>query len=155
MSDDESAPGEAAFRRFEADDDREIEVKDDPTPNANFDEGRFDEVIDAINSCGTLQVESDGFNMVIELSATADDTYGDRGVTMSMTAVMTHPELLEPLELEFSAHAFVLGSVSVSLTASDGVDGQSAEEVRVVPGDHDLLDGIAAQLEPEIEALQG
>lgn len=153
MSPDDAA-SDAAYRLFETSDDREIEIKIDPTPNPNFEEGRIDEVIDAVNSCDTIEVEQDGFTMTLDIEATADDTYGDRGVVISMRATMNHEELLAPLELGFSARAFVVGSVSVSLSSSDGIDGQTADEVHVVPGDHDLLADIAAALEPAVADIQ-
>lgn len=153
MSHDD-ATSDAAYRLFETADDREIEVKLDPTPNPNFDEGRMDEVIDAINSCGTIEVQEAGFTMTLDIRAAAEGTFGDRGVVMSMLATMDHAELLAPLELEFSARAFVVGSVAVSLSSADGITGRTAEEVRVVPGDHDLLDSLAATLEPAVADVQ-
>lgn len=152
--DEDEDESDAAIRVFEAADGREIEVKLDPTPNPNFGEDVMAGIIDAVNSCSTIEVEQDGFTMAIELEASADDTNGDRGVTMAMDAHMTHPQLTAPLELHYSARSYVLGSVSVSLSASDGVAGQTNADIEVVPGDHDLLELLAEQLETGVADVQ-
>ena len=154
MRDDDDDDGDAAIRSFETSNGQGIEVKLDPTPNPNYAEGIMGDLIRAVDACDTVEVEIDGFSVSIEISATPDDTYGDRGVRMQMLAVMSHPALLAPLELDFSSLSYLVGSVAVSIEASGGIAGQTAEEIRVVPGDHDLVDALAAALEPEVEAVQ-
>lgn len=145
---------DAAIRSFADADGREVEVKLDPTPNPNFGEGQMAKVIDAVNSCTTIEFDNQGYAMAVDLVATPDDTYGDRGVRLQMLAVMSHPQLPEPLELDFTSLAYVLGSVAVSVEAAGAPAGQTAADVRVLPGDVHLLDELAAALEPEVEALQ-
>ncbi|NLD76897.1 MAG: hypothetical protein GX643_09550 [Acidimicrobiales bacterium] len=145
---------DAAIRSFADADGREVEVKLDPTPNPNFGEGQMAKVIDAVNSCTTIELDNQGYAMAVDLVATPDDTYGDRGVRLQMLALMSHPQLPAPLELDFTSLAYVLGSVAVSIEAAGAPTGQTAADVRVLPGDVHLLDELAAALEPEVEALQ-
>ncbi len=145
---------DAAYRKFETADGRNVEVKLDPTPNPNFEEGRIDDVIDAVNSCSGIEVDQDGFRLAIDLLATADSTFGDRGVVLVADMVMTHPELLAPLELKMSSRAFVVGSVAVNIMAGDGVAGATAQDVHVVSGDHRIIDSLAEALEAGVADLQ-
>lgn len=141
-----------AARLFETEDGRNVEVTLDPTPSANFDEGAFDDVIDAINACDTIELAQNGVEMKLDLAAERDDSYGDRGVVMQMHAVMTHASFPAPIELSFRVRSYIIGSVSVSTSVNDGLNEDTLE---AVPGDFDFVDQLAADLEPKVADLVG
>lgn len=150
----ETGEDDRVGRQFETEDNREIEVKLDPTPSENFDEDTIDTVIDAVNACDVIELENNGINMEMSLDAQRDDTYGDLGVVMRMTALMDHPDFPAPVTLTFSNRAFVVGSVSVSLSATDGLTGATAAEIELIPGDHQILEDLAERLETDVADLQ-
>lgn len=140
---------DAVEREFAGDHERSVTVGFDPTPR-NLDDDTLDQVVDAVNSCRPASIAQDGFDMTLELAAERDDTYGERGALVDMQVTMAHPQLPEPLTLEFRMRVFLVGSVSATIEVTSGVDGST---MTPVPGDFDLLDSLAPQLEAGLDAL--
>lgn len=138
-------------REFAGEHDRSVTVGFDPTPR-NLEDDSLDQVVDAINSCQPASVTQDGFDMTLELAAERDDTYGERGALVDLVVTMAHPQLPEPLTMDFRMRVFLVGSVSATIEVSSGIDEST---VTPVPGDFDLLDSLAPQLEADLEALAG
>lgn len=137
-------------QEFETDDDRTIEVTFNPDPK-NLGEADLNRVIDVINGCGTVEVEQgEGLSMALDFDAVRDDRFGDRGMTMTMEAELSSPYLKGPLTLGARLRVFVVGPVSVSINAGDGLDD---ETFGPVPGDYDLVDVLSAGLETELDRL--
>lgn len=141
---------DAVERLFETDDGRQVEIRLDPTPNTNFDVDRIDEVVEAVNACETIDLSSDGLQLAMELGAERNDDNGDRGVQLAITATMDHADFPAPITLTGTGHSFLVGDVAVSLMVFDGVD---EDAMAAVPGDHDLLTGLADRLESDVSAL--
>lgn len=139
-------------RLFETDDSREVNLRLDPTPSANLDPDRIDTIVDAINACAPVVLDQDGLSITMDLAAERDDTFGDRGVTMQIQATLTHPSFPAPLELGFRGRAFVVGSVAVTILASDGID---EDAMAAVPGDFDRAEALAGQMEAAVADLVG
>ncbi len=147
--DDQGDDDPKAEREFADAMDRSISVGLDPTPR-NLGADVLDEVIDVVNGCGTITYDQDGFDVSADISAERDDTYGDRGVVMSMSITMEHPQLPAPLQLDMMSHIFVMGSVSVNVEATDGVDDDA---MQAVDGDFDLIPELAALMEERVATL--
>jgi hypothetical protein len=141
-----------AERLFETDDSRQVNLRLDPTPSANLAPDRIDAIVDAINACAPVVLDQDGLDLTMDLAAERDDTYGDRGVTMQIQATLSHPSFPAPLEVGFRGRAFVVGSVAVTILASDGID---EDAMVAVPGDFEPAEALAAQMEAAVAELVG
>lgn len=134
-------------RTYGTEDDREIEIELDPTPNT-FTEANVDKLVDAINGCGTIEFSSDGVDISMKLTAERNDSVGDYGVDLSMAA--TFQMMGMPMQLGFTGRFFAVDGVGVSITASGGFDPTSGA---VVEGDVDLIEPLANQLEGAVGDL--
>ena len=130
---------------------RSITVGFDPTPR-NLDEGTIDDAVAAISSCETVTLTQDGMDMTIDLAAERDDMFGDRGVLMTMNLSMSHPQLPAPIQLEMRGRIFQVGSLGAEVSITSGFDETTLEPV---PGDFDLLDTLAAELETAAAEHEG
>lgn len=146
---DEEDEDDKLEREFSGEQDRSVTVGLDPTPR-NLEEDTLDAVIAAINSCTSASLTQDGFDMTLDLAAERDDTYGERGAQLDMQVTMAHPQLPEPLTLDFRMRVFVVDSVSATIEVTSGVDEQT---LTPVPGDFDLLDSLAPDLEADLRDL--
>ncbi len=122
---------------------KSVTVGLDPTPR-NLDEDSIDDAVAAVASCETVTLTQDGLDMTIDLTAERDDTYGDRGVLMTMDLSISSPQLPAPITLQMRGRIFQVGSLGASVNVTSGFDETTFEPA---PGDFELLDPLAAQLE--------
>lgn len=148
LMEDVSAEDESDIGRdFETENQRTISVQFNPEPR-NMGEQDLDRVIDVINGCGTINVDSDdSVTFTLDFTAMRDDTFGDRGVTMHLQAVIASPLFGAPLSLNAQLRTFVVGPVSVAINAGDGIDDLTFETVL---GDYGLIDTLSATLEAKV-----
>lgn len=131
--------------------DRSITVGLDPTPR-NLDADSIDEAVAAISSCDTVSLTQDELDMTIDLEAERDDSFGDRGVLLTMDLSMSHSEFPAPITLEMRGRFFQVGSLGAQVDVTSGFDDTTFEPAA---GDFDLLDTLAAELESGAEAEAG
>lgn len=135
-------------REFSNEADATLEVALDPTPD-QFDEATVDKVVDALSDCGTIETEDeDGNAITMEISAEKTDEYGDFGVRMTMSAEFSMMGMTIPIE--FEGLIFDVGGVTVSVTASSGLDDATFEPV---PGDYDVIPELASSMQERVESL--
>lgn len=142
---------DTAEREYDGTLERSLTVGLDPTPR-NLDEDTIDDAVAAISSCETVTLSEDGFDMTIDLTAEREDTYGDRGVLVTVNLSMAHAELPAPLTLEMRGRIFQVGDLGAQVNVTSGFDEASYEPV---PGDFDLLDTLAVELETAAASHEG
>lgn len=152
LDDASSSDDDDIAREFETPDDRTISVTLNPDPR-NLGEDELDRLIGVINGCDTIDIEDeDEISASLDLEAERDDTYGDRGMVMQMHVAFGSGLLPEPIELDARIRVFTVGPVSVSINAGDGIDETT---LATIPGDVDIIDTLAADLQTKVEDLVG
>lgn len=129
-------------------DNRVFEVTLDPVPDPVFDEDSIDQLVDAINGCDTvIFTDDDGWDFTIDLEVERDDAFGDVGVLMSMEVTLDRSELDAPLEIGYTLRSFLVDTVTVSVSASDGIDDVTYE---TIPRDDTIVEEYAEVMETRV-----
>jgi len=135
-------------REFSTKSDTTIEVALDPTAD-DFTAENVDKVVEALADCGTIKTEDEDGNAIeMTIKAEPTDAYGDYGLEMSMDA--TFDLMGTPVKIEFRGLIFGVDGATVSVVATSGLDDATFE---YVPGDYDLVPGLAAEMQDRVAAL--
>lgn len=127
--------------------DQGIEVSLDPTAGP-INEENIDQVIEAFNDCGTLNVtDPDMGEMEMKLSAKPLEV-GDFGADITLNAKLDLFGV--PVTLDFHGYIFSVDGVTVSVTAISGLDSTSMEPT---PLDDERLPDLAAEMEDRVKSL--
>lgn len=156
LLDAQNNDGPTADRSFTTDDSRSVEVQFEPG-NSDMsgigNEAELDKLVAALNSCKTISyTDKDGLHFELTLKAKKDSSFGDIGIVMDMD-MMLSGDLL-PKEVPFSAHfrIFQQGAVTVTVSASSGLDQATLE---AVPADVDVLETLSKKADDDVSRLQG
>jgi len=137
---------------FEAEDQREIEVRLDPSPT-RLAADTVDDLVAAFNKCGEVTIDDENTDSTItfQLAAERSDQFGDFGLELTLDASF---ELLgAPLELSFHGQAFVSEGIGVFISAISGFETDETQQTTLVPADVDLLPAIAALMDERTASL--
>lgn len=133
----------SAVASFSTEDDREIEVELDPAAD-ELSGDNIDAIVEALADCKGVEVadEEMGGSFTIDIAAERDDTYGDVGLRMDMTATIA----LFGMEIPFSfaGQAFSVDGIGVFVSATSGVlEDEENFEMTPVPLDEDVLASVS------------
>ena len=151
MLDEDDDEDDTVEREYGGELERSVSVGLDPTPR-NLEADTIDDAVAAVASCETMTLDQDGMEVTIDLTAARDDTYGDRGVLLTMQLSMAHPQLPAPMTLEMRGRIFQVGDLGAHVNVTSGIDESTFEPVA---GDFHLLDTLAAELESAAADHQG
>lgn len=150
-ADDSDDAQESAEVSMEDADNHIFEVELELTPDPSFDAESVGELIDVINACDTLEYTDDeGWDLTMDLGVERADEYGDAGILMLMDITLDRPELDAPLEIGYAIRTFLVGSVTVSVSGSDGLDDRT---YATIPRDDALIEEYAAEMETRVRDL--
>ncbi|HET8930742.1 MAG TPA: hypothetical protein VFN21_08805 [Acidimicrobiales bacterium] len=151
LSDDDDSDADAE-REFSSADDRTVTVSlaDDVANSQVPDEAALDEVVDAVDDCGTISFTSDGIDFTAGIDMELDDAFGDFGVIYTMDFRAESAQLPAPMVFDAVARMYVMGDVAVVVSALGSVDSTTLE---TIPADADIVDRLAEQLESDLGEL--
>ena len=139
---------------FSAPDDREVEVRADPTP-IGLSSDELENAIKVLNACGEVTIEDEFFgSMKIKFEAERDNSFGDHGLRLTMATSFT--VMGETLPLEFVGYAFHTEGVGVFVSVSSGFDSSEASAIEnptPVPADAHHLEPLSALMVERIANL--
>lgn len=136
-------------REFETEDGRQIQIALNPEAEALAGDDLTD-LIAAVNECDAVEISGDDADTTMTFGMAEDDRWGDQGFEVTIGVHVEGDQLPQPLDLELHGVGYRLGTVGVTVFATDGVDETT---FAAVPADVELASELAADLEPEIEAL--
>lgn len=136
-------------REFETEDGRQIQIALNPEAEELADD-ELSDLIAAVNDCEPVKHSDEDADTTFTFEMSEDDQWGDQGFEMTFDVRVESEQLPQPLDLELHGVGYRLGTVGVTVFATDGVDETT---FAAVPADVELASELAADLEPEIEAL--
>jgi len=144
-TDDDAENRSATFR---AADSKTIAVTVMAARDLGFARDEVDEIVDALNACKTIRYrDDDGQRVSAELSAERNDRYGSFGIGVRYQVAFGSDR---PLTLTYDIVVFVHGPVGATVTTTSGIDDRRFTSV---PGDPELIDPLATELDRRIGAL--
>ena len=151
FDDTQSDDDDSVSVTFSADDQREVEVRLDPTATA-LTEDNLDKAIEVLNDCGEVSLEEDGTEMTMYFHAERDDSFGDHGLRLEMQASFDY--LGMGIDLEFIGRAFWTDGVGVFVSASSGFEeSDSGMPGDAVPLDEDHIDAMSELMVERVGSL--
>ena len=146
---DQSDEVHAAFVDAE---ERQVDITLSPSAD-EIDDEELADFVDALNDCGTLtETDETGLLTTLDIEATVDATYGDQGVRLQADVALSGGSLTQDVTVTIYALLWRTDTVSVELTATDGVDPTALESV---PIDPELLTPLADDLDAQVNDLVG
>lgn len=108
------------------------------------------EFVELAASCEDIELADEETETVISLAVDGDDTHGEVGLTIEVTAHVTGVQVPFEFDLEMAARQFVVGDVGVFVTATGSIDPVTGASV---PPDRDAVESVAARLVGELDRL--
>lgn len=134
---------------MEDDDERGFEVKVNAEPS--LDPATVDGQIDVINGCEPFTFDGgDGSDITMTMQADRTDAFGEVAVDFTLELLIENDQLPVPVDLTFASRSFLVDTVSVTVTVSDGLDTKAFE---TIGRDTDLLEEFSAEMETRVTDL--
>lgn len=147
----DDSDSESATISLQDGDNRIFEISLDPEPDPIFLPDAIDDFVEAVNDCDTVvYTDDDGWDFTIDLRASRSDDLGDVGVTLNMDLTLDREELESPLQIGYLIRSFVVDTVSVTVSTSDGLDDVTYE---TIPRDESLVDEFSTEMEARVTDL--
>ena len=128
-----------------------FEVSLKPEADPSFDEGTLDGFVDAINACDTVAYsDEEGWDITLDLEVEASDDFGDVGVLLFMDVTLDRSELDTPIAIGYTLRSFLVGTVTVGVSISDGLDDRTYE---TIPRDDALGEEWTAEMQARVTDL--
>lgn len=150
LVEDDGGESESAKISLQDADNRVFEISLDPEPDPIFQPDAIDDFVEAVNDCDTVTYTDDGWDFTIDLEASRSDDLGDAGITLVMDLTLDREELDSPLQIGYLIRSFLIDTVSVTVSTSDGLDDVTYE---TIPRDESLVDEFSAEMATRVTDL--
>lgn len=137
---------------FSTEDEREVEVRLDPTASELTGES-LDQIVEALNACGSVSIEDETMGAAtVTFAAERDDRFGDRGLRLTMNASFSFFGMA--IDVDFLGHAFELNGIGVFVSASSGFEESETSLMGTpVPLDGEHVDAMAKLMDQRVGDL--
>ena len=128
---------------------RLFEVKLNASPNISPE--TLDEQIATVNGCDPFTYDAGGgSDITMKMAAGRSDDFGEAEVNFTLELTIENDDLPAPVRVRFTSRTFLVGSVSATVTVSDGIDDATFE---TIPGDTDLVDQYSYEMQNRLTDL--